>query len=121
MFVVDLIIILNIYLKYYLYLDYVVEILNVEYICVNEVMDGREKYVFGICKKIIESGISKDGGFEVDVYVIYIVDLVCVIVENIKERFLFIVLNEGVVENFDRIVMVEILCIVGSNGYERIC
>lgn len=29
--------------------------------------------------------------------------------------------NEGAVENFDRTAMVEIPCIVGINGYERIC
>lgn len=29
--------------------------------------------------------------------------------------------NEGAVENFDRTAMVEIPCIVGNNGYERIC
>ena len=34
---------------------------------------------------------------------------------------LLIVPNEGAVENFDRTAMVEIPCIVGSRGYERIC
>ncbi len=38
-----------------------------------------------------------------------------------KERFLLIVPNEGAIENFDRTAMVEIPCIVGSNGYEKIC
>jgi len=38
-----------------------------------------------------------------------------------KHRFLLIVPNEGAVENFDRTAMVEIPCIVGCNGYERIC
>ena len=51
----------------------------------------------------------------------YIVDLACAIAENTQERFLLIVPNEGAVENFDRTAMVEIPCIVGSNGYEKIC
>lgn len=111
----------NTYLKYYLYPDYVVAHSNADYTRANEVMDGREKQVFGACRQIIESGTSKNGGFEADVHASYIVDLACAIAENTKERFLLIVPNEGAVENFDRTAMVEIPCIVGSNGYEKIC
>jgi maltose-6'-phosphate glucosidase len=110
----------NTYLKYYLFPDYVVEHSNPEYTRANEVMDGREKQVFGACKDIIEKGTSKDCGFEPDVHASYIVDLACAIAKNTKERFLLIVPNEGAIENFDRTAMVEIPCIVGSNGYERI-
>lgn len=111
----------NTYLKYYLYPDYVVEHSNAEYTRANEVIDGREKTVFGACREIIEKGTAKDCGFEADAHATYIVDLACAIAENTKERFLLIVPNEGAVENFDRTAMVEIPCIVGSNGYERIC
>lgn len=111
----------NTYLKYYLYPDYVVAHTNPEYTRANEVMDGREKQVFGACRDIIARGTAKDGGFEADVHASYIVDLACAIAENTRERFLLIVPNEGAVENFDRTAMVEIPCIVGSNGYERIC
>ena len=111
----------NTYLKYYLYPDYVVEHSNPEHTRANEVMEGREKTVFGACRSIIEKGTAKDCGFEADAHATYIVDLACAIAENTKERFLLIVPNEGAVENFDRTAMVEIPCIVGSNGYERIC
>ena len=111
----------NTYLKYYLYPKHVVETSNPNYTRANEVMDGREKQVFGACRSIIEKGTSKDGGFEADVHASYIVDLACAIAENTKERFLLIVPNEGAIENFDRTAMVEIPCIVGSNGYEKIC
>ena len=111
----------NTYLKYYLFPDYVVETSDPEHTRANEVMEGREKHVFGACKKIIESGTSKEGGFEADVHETYIVDLACAIAKNTNERFLLIVPNKGAVENFDRTAMVEIPCIVGSNGYERIC
>ena len=111
----------NTYLKYYLYPDYVVAHSNPGYTRANEVMDGREKKVFGACQAIIDKNTTKDGGFEADVHASYIVDLACAIAENTRERFLLIVPNEGAVENFDRTAMVEIPCIVGSNGYERIC
>ena len=119
-FAVDPTTIPNTYLKYYLFPDYVVEHSDPDYTRANEVMDGREKKVFGACKKIIESGTSKDGGFEPDVHASYIVDLACAIAKNTKERFLLIVPNEGALENFERTAMVEIPCIIGSNGYERI-
>ena len=111
----------NTYLKYYLYPDYVVEHTNPEHTRANEVMEGREKTVFGACREIIAKGTAKDCGFEADAHATYIVDLACAIAENTQERFLLIVPNEGAVENFDRTAMVEIPCIVGSNGYERIC
>ncbi|MDU7707093.1 MAG: 6-phospho-alpha-glucosidase [Clostridium sp.] len=111
----------NTYLKYYLYPDYVVSHSNPDYTRANEVMDGREKQVFGACRSIIERGTSAGGGFEADVHASYIVDLACAIAENTRERFLLIVPNEGAIENFDRTAMVEIPCIVGSNGYEKIC
>lgn len=111
----------NTYLKYYLYPDYVVSHSNPDYTRANEVMDGREKQVFGACRSIIERGTSAGGGFEADVHASYIVDLACAIAENTRERFLLIVPNEGAIENFDRTAMVEIPCIVGSNGYKKIC
>ena len=111
----------NSYLKYYLYPDYVVEHTDPNYTRANEVMDGREKEVFGTCRKIIETGTSVGAGFEADVHATYIVDLAVALAENTMERFLLIVPNDGAVSNFDPTAMVEIPCIVGKNGYEKIC
>ena len=49
----------NTYLKYYLFPDYVVEHSNPEYTRANEVMDGREKHVFGMCRDIIAKGTAR--------------------------------------------------------------
>lgn len=111
----------NTYLKYYLYPDYVVEHSNPEHTRANEVIEGREKHVFGICNEIIEKRTCKGvEGFEPDAHATYIVDLACALAENTNERFLLIVENEGAIENFDKTAMVEIPCIVGRNGYEKI-
>ncbi len=111
----------NTYLKYYTYPDYVVEESNPEYTRANEVMDGREKNVFGACQKVIDSGTAEGAGFEADAHATYIVDLACALAENTLERFLLIVPNDGAISNFDETAMVEVPCIVGKNGYERIC
>lgn len=111
----------NTYLKYYLYPNRVVEESNPEHTRANEVMEGREKQVFGACRDIIEKGTAKGCAFEADAHATYIVDLACAIAENTMERFLLIVENGGAIENFNETAMVEIPCIVGSNGYEKIC
>ncbi|MGL4254404.1 MAG: 6-phospho-alpha-glucosidase, partial [Fusobacteriaceae bacterium] len=108
----------NTYLKYYLFPDYVVEHSNKEYTRANEVIDGREKNVFGECRRITEIGSSENTTLHVDVHASYIVDLASAIAFNTKERMLLIVENKGAIENFDPTAMVEIPCLVGSNGPE---
>lgn len=110
----------NTYLKYYFFPDYVVEHSNSEYTRANEVVDYREKNVFGECRKIMEKGTSEGTILEADAHASYIVDLATAIAENTKERMLLIVPNEGAIENFDSEAMVEIPCIVGKNGFEKI-
>lgn len=110
----------NTYLKYYLFPDYVVEHSDPHHTRANEVMEHREKIVFDACQQIIDNNSSEGCGFEPDAHAEYIVDLACAIAKNTKEKMLLIVPNEGTIENFDRTAMVEVPCIVGSNGYERI-
>lgn len=108
----------NTYLKYYLYQDYVVEHSDKDYTRANEVMDSREKEVFGISKEIIEKGSAEGCTFSSGAHATFIVDLACAIAYNTKERMLLIVPNNGAISNFDPTAMVEIPCEVGSNGPE---
>jgi maltose-6'-phosphate glucosidase len=108
------------YLKYYLYPDYVVKHTNPNYTRANEVMDGREKTVFDSAKKIIASRTANGCDFHSDEHASYIVDLARAIAFNTGERMLLIVPNGGTIENFDSSAMVEIPCLVGKNGYERL-
>ena len=110
----------NTYLKYYLFPDYVVKHSNPNHTRANEVMEGREKFVFGECRAITEKGTAKDSKLHVDDHASYIVDLARAIAYNTKERMLLIVENDGAISNFDPTAMVEIPCIVGSNGPEKI-
>ena len=110
----------NTYLKYYLFQDYVVKHSNKEYTRANEVMDGREKFVFGECKKVIESQSTEGCELHIDEHASYIVDLARAIAYNTHERMLLIVENNGAISNFDLTAMVEIPCVLGSNGPEPI-
>ncbi|NFP92770.1 6-phospho-alpha-glucosidase [Clostridium sporogenes] len=110
----------NTYLKYYLYPDYVVEHSDAEYTRANEVMNGREKSVFSVAKEIVKAGTAKGGEFHIDSHASFIVDLARAIAYNTHERMLCIVENNGAIENFDPTAMVEVPCIVGSNGPEAL-
>lgn len=110
----------NTYLKYYFFPDYVVKHSDPNHTRANEVMEGREKFVFGECRAIAEKGTAKDSKLHVDDHASYIVDLARAIAYNTKERMLLIVENDGAISNFDPTAMVEVPCIVGSNGPEKI-
>lgn len=108
----------NTYLKYYFYASDEVAHANPNYTRANEVMDGREKHVFGECLRIAQMGATTNSTLEIDEHASYIVDLACAIAYNTHERMLLIVENNGAISNFDNEAMVEIPCIVGVNGPE---
>ena len=115
---VDPTLIPNSYLKYYLYPDYVVEHSDLHHTRANEVMEGREKLVFENCRLIAENGSTKGSWFRRSNHATFIVDLARALAYNTKERMLLIVENNGAISNFSNNAMVEIPCLVGSDGYE---
>ena len=93
---------------------------NIAFTRANEVMEGREAFVFSECQAIIDRGTAKETKLAIDEHASYIVDLARAIAFNKKERMLMIVENNGAIMNFDPTAMVEIPCIVGSNGPEKL-
>lgn len=108
----------NTYLKYYFYPEYVLEQTDPNYTRANQVMDSREKDVFGACREITEKQTAKGTYLEVDEHASYIVDLAVALTFNTYERMLLIVENNGIIENFDPTAMVEVPCLVSANGPE---
>lgn len=108
----------NTYLKYYFYPDYEVQHSDSDYTRANEVIGGREKEVFATARQIIEKGTAKNSGFAIGSHASFIVDLARAIAFNTHERMLMIVENNGAIANFDNNAMVEVPCIIGSDGPE---
>ncbi|AUJ24898.1 MULTISPECIES: 6-phospho-alpha-glucosidase [Virgibacillus] len=108
----------NTYLKYYFYPDYVVNHSNPTYTRANEVMDGREKEVFSTAREIIAKGTSSGSEFSIGSHASFIVDLARAIAFNTYERMVMIVENNGAIANFDNDAMVEVPCLIGSDGVE---
>lgn len=109
------------YLQYYLFPDDMVAHTDPNYTRANQVIDGREKRVFGECAKIEAAGTAKDTKLEIGIHALFIVDLATALAFNTHERMLLIVENNGAIENFSPDAMVEIPCIVGKDGYEPLC
>lgn len=109
----------NTYLKYYLYQDDIVAHEDKNFTRTNEVQATREKDVFAKANKIIEADSAEGISFATgSPHASFIVDLACAIAFNTQERMLLIVPNEGSIANFDPTAMVEVPCLVGSNGPE---
>lgn len=106
------------YLQYYLFPDEMVAHTDPNYTRANQVIDGREKRVFGECAKIEAAGTAKDTELKIGIHALFIVDLATALAFNTHERMLLIVENNGAIENFSADAMVEIPCIVGKDGYE---
>ncbi|WP_100487129.1 6-phospho-alpha-glucosidase [Sporolactobacillus pectinivorans] len=110
----------NTYLQYYLYTKYEADHMNPDYTRTDEVRDGREKFVFSECRRIAANQSIEGLKFTPDEHSNYIVDLSRAIAYNTHERMLVIIENDGAVSNFEPAAMVEVPCIVGSNGPERL-
>lgn len=110
----------NTYLQYYLFPDDMVKKSNPNHTRANEVMEGREAFIFSQCDMITREQSSKNSEITIDDHASYIVDLARAIAYNTGERMLLIVENNGAIVNFDPSAMVEVPCIVGSNGPEPV-
>ena len=108
----------NSYFQYYLFGDDMVAHTNPNYTRADQVVDTREKRVFGECARIEKVGTAKDTTLQIGIHAEFIVDLATALAFNTHERMLLIVPNNGAISNFEKDAMVEIPCIVGKDGYE---
>ncbi|MGN1343711.1 MAG: 6-phospho-alpha-glucosidase, partial [Traorella sp.] len=72
----------NSYLNYYLYPDEIVQKSNPNYTRANEVIDGREKMVFGICQDIVNKQTTKGYELYIGDHASFIIDLACALSYN---------------------------------------
>ena len=108
----------NSYFQYYLFGDDMVAHTDPNYTRADQVVDTREKRVFGECENKEKVGTAKDTTLQIGIHAEFIVDLATALAFNTHERMLLIVPNNGAISNFEKDAMVEIPCIVGKDGYE---
>lgn len=110
----------NSYFQYYLFGDDMVKHSDLNYTRADQVVDTRERRVFAECARIAAENSGKDTIIHKGIHAIFIVDLVCALINDSEERMLLIVENNGAIANIDDDVMVEIPCIVSKDGYEKL-
>lgn len=109
------------YFQYYLYPNKMIKKLEPNYTRANEVIDGRKKIVFNMVDGINEKGTVEGSDLENSVHIThsqYIVDVASAIFNNENKIYLLIVENTGAIRNFPEDSMVEVACMVNSNGAE---
>lgn len=112
----------NTYLQYYLLPRQTLSHLNPEYTRANEVMNGREKRVFAECDLVIKENSSKNSKTieqeidKKDAHGDMIVEIAEAILNDENRYYVVIVKNDGIIDNLDSEVLVEVLCTLGKDG-----
>lgn len=115
----------NTYLQYYLYPRHMLAGEDPEWTRADQVMAGHEREIFEMVDEVVAAGKIKGTkhGFTYedlkdDDHASYIVDLATALAFNTKQVFLIMTENTGIVSNLTEGMMVEVPCMVGSNGPE---
>lgn len=115
----------NTYLQYYLYPNKIVEKSDKNWTRANEVMNGREKRVFEQAetlgnKETITMEELKEIGLKGHIHGRYMVRVAASLAFNGRMQALAIVRNEGCIKGLADTAMVEVPCILTSNGPVKI-
>ncbi|MDA0128088.1 6-phospho-alpha-glucosidase [Vibrio sp. MarTm2] len=106
------------YLQYYLYPEQMVAKEDINNTRARQVINGREKTVFDMCQRIVDSGTTAYENLHADVHGIYMVRVAASALFNKGEKYLVIVQNNGVISNLQEDAMVEVPAAVMSHGVE---
>lgn len=107
----------NTYLQYYLYPEYKLSKMNKDVTRADEVMANREKKVFEACHEVIQKQTTK-GSYLVhnDAHSDMIIEIASSIHYNKNKYFIVMVENNGIINNLQDDVMVEVAACVGNHG-----
>lgn len=104
------------YMQYYYFPERMVKKSDVNYTRANEVMDGRRKYVYDECKKVVEHGSIKNAEHSIDAHGDFIVDQAVAIAHDTDERFMVNIVNNGIINNLDDDMVIETFGKIDKRG-----
>ncbi len=105
----------NTYLQYYLMADEIVEQSNPERTRANEVMEGREKKMFEAIEQIKASDGNVEGKFHVGVHGEFIADVAMSMAYDLRQKWLVIIPNNGLIKGLPDDAMVEVPALLGRD------
>jgi len=108
----------NTYLQYYLYPDKIVEKSNPDYTRARQVMEGRQKRVHDMCKRIAAAGSAAAENLKADIHGIFIIRAAASLAYNLKERYIVMVENDGIIPNLPSDAIVEVPASLTANGIQ---
>ncbi|EPW6725665.1 6-phospho-alpha-glucosidase [Vibrio parahaemolyticus] len=106
----------NTYLQYYLYPEKMVAKEDINNTRARQVINGREKRVFELNKRIIEAGTTEHETLHADIHGRYMVRVAASLAYNLNDVYLVIVPNNGAISNIQDDAMVEIPAALTSDG-----
>lgn len=111
----------NTYMQYYYYPQYEVAHADPHHTRTDEILEYRQKIVFGECKRIVEAGTAKNNIWDKNaIHSEYIVDICHAIAYNTHEKFLANIPNNGAISNLPDDIIVEVPCLFGADGVQPI-
>ena len=108
----------NTYLQYYLYPEKMAAKEDINNTRARQVINGREKTVFEMCRRIIESKTTQHENMHADIHGIYMVRVAASVLFNKGDRYLVIVPNKGIISNLQDDAMVEVPAALMNHGVE---
>ncbi|PTI30856.1 6-phospho-alpha-glucosidase [Mammaliicoccus vitulinus] len=108
----------NTYLQYYLYPNQLSQKESANNTRARQVINGREKEVFNDCDTIINQNNTENIDISGDIHGVYMIRIAASLVHHLKERFIIITRNEGIIPNLPSDALVEVPALLGKNGAE---
>ncbi|PAF39745.1 6-phospho-alpha-glucosidase [Terribacillus saccharophilus] len=105
----------NTYLQYYLYPDKIVEKSDPTSTRARQVIEGRQKRVHDMCKRIAAGSASSED-LKADIHGIFIIRAAASLAYNLKERYIVMVENNGIIPNLPSDAIVEVPALLTANG-----
>ncbi|QKY70344.1 6-phospho-alpha-glucosidase [Lentibacillus sp. CBA3610] len=106
----------NTYLQYYLYPDDLAKKESPDNTRARQVINGREKRVHELCDHIVAQQTTKDIHVESDIHGVYMIRAAASLIFNLKETFIVMVENNGVIANLPNDALVEVPAMLTNNG-----
>ncbi|WP_175074233.1 6-phospho-alpha-glucosidase [Terribacillus sp. AE2B 122] len=106
----------NTYLQYYLYPDKIVEKSNPTSTRARQVIEGRQKRVHDMCKRIVAAGSAAAEDLKADIHGIFIIRAAASLAYNLKDRYIVMVENNGIIPNLPSDAIVEVPALLTANG-----
>lgn len=106
----------NTYLQYYLYPEDLAEKESLNNTRARQVINGREKSVHELCDTLIQQQSTEGINIESDIHGVYMIRAAASLLFNLKETFIVMVENDGIISNLPGDALVEVPSVLTNDG-----